>query len=297
MTDIQLKCFLALAEEMNFTKAAKRMNISQSTFSTHIKALEKNLNLTLFIRTKRSVSLSPEGESFLPKLREITKMMDNAVVEAHNLHAEHENILRVGYSSVVGSNQFLFDMIDDFKRNNPRVQFVVSRMPQDKLIGSIMDNELDIGFCHDKNLEIKSGVEGTVIFESPLGLLCQRKKYGDTEALAAEMLKDEPFICLRRDMDSIEERYLNEMVLAYENSPQKIIYVNSVEAQLFGVVLGQGVCLSDHSSRAIDDERYLFVSLDKVRVRLDALRKKDTKHPIVKQFFDFLSEKGYEYAT
>ena len=62
MTDMQIRCFLNLAELLNFTRAAEKLNISQPTLSTHISALEKDLNLCLFIRTKRKVFLSPEGK-------------------------------------------------------------------------------------------------------------------------------------------------------------------------------------------------------------------------------------------
>ena len=67
MTDIQVKCFLALARHLNFTQAAREMCISQSTLSMHISALEKKSDLTLFIRTKRKVELSPEGQILFPK--------------------------------------------------------------------------------------------------------------------------------------------------------------------------------------------------------------------------------------
>ena len=62
MTDLQFRCFLTLAEDLSFTKASKKMGISQSTLSNHVSTLEKNLGVTLFIRSNKSVSLSPEGQ-------------------------------------------------------------------------------------------------------------------------------------------------------------------------------------------------------------------------------------------
>ena len=82
MTDIQVKCFLALAEHLNFTQAARDLCISQSTLSMHISALEKNLALTLFIRTKRKVELSPEGEILYPVLKNVNEALEAAVTEA-----------------------------------------------------------------------------------------------------------------------------------------------------------------------------------------------------------------------
>ena len=65
----QLEVFRAVAETKSFTRASHLLFISQSTVSQHIRELEDSLNLKLFHRNRRSVSLSPAGESLLEKQR------------------------------------------------------------------------------------------------------------------------------------------------------------------------------------------------------------------------------------
>ena len=75
MTSAQIRSFLVLARHLNFSSAAKELCISQSTLSMHIAALEKNLGVQLFIRDRRNVALSPQGELLRPVFEQTqTKM-------------------------------------------------------------------------------------------------------------------------------------------------------------------------------------------------------------------------------
>lgn len=75
-----MKCFLALAEELHFGRAAKRLNMTQPTLSQQIRKLESGFGVQLFIRSTRSVELTPSGETFLPLAREALLKLDEAVL-------------------------------------------------------------------------------------------------------------------------------------------------------------------------------------------------------------------------
>ncbi|MCG4272524.1 LysR family transcriptional regulator [Acetobacter senegalensis] len=76
-TDL-LESFLAVAEERNFTFAAARMGLTQSTISQHIRRLESQLGQQLFLRSTHHVALLPEGERFLPHARRILNTIEDA---------------------------------------------------------------------------------------------------------------------------------------------------------------------------------------------------------------------------
>jgi DNA-binding transcriptional LysR family regulator len=97
VTLAQLSYFVAVAEELNFTRAAERLHVSQSPLSQAIKALESNLGVALFERTSRHVALTPAGEELLPAARAAIAAVEHAVGVARAAAGEGEQRLRVGF--------------------------------------------------------------------------------------------------------------------------------------------------------------------------------------------------------
>ncbi|HEX3616764.1 MAG TPA: LysR substrate-binding domain-containing protein [Solirubrobacteraceae bacterium] len=96
VTLAQLSYFVAVAEELNFTRAAERLHVSQSPLSQAIKALESNLGVALLQRTSRHVELTPAGEELLPAARAAIAAVEHAVSVAR-AGGDGERRLRVGF--------------------------------------------------------------------------------------------------------------------------------------------------------------------------------------------------------
>ncbi|OLR92463.1 LysR family transcriptional regulator [Actinokineospora bangkokensis] len=92
----QLEYFVAVAEELNFTRAAARVYATQSTVSSGIRSLESELRATLFERSSRQVSLSPAGAAFLPEARAALAALRRARDSAQEAAAGLRGSLRIG---------------------------------------------------------------------------------------------------------------------------------------------------------------------------------------------------------
>lgn len=91
-----LRYFVAVAEDLHFSRAAARLHLDQPTLSRHIRRLERKMGVELLTRTTRSVVLTSAGEAFLDKAREALSATDAAVGAAREAAAGHAGVLRIG---------------------------------------------------------------------------------------------------------------------------------------------------------------------------------------------------------
>ena len=93
----QLRYFIAVAEELHFGRAARRLHMSQSPLSRAIRELEHDLGLVLFVRTTRRVELTPAGAVLLDRSRRALAELDGAIIEARRTADPQHGVLGVGY--------------------------------------------------------------------------------------------------------------------------------------------------------------------------------------------------------
>lgn len=140
----ELEIFLAAAEEENFSAAARRLHLSQPAISFQIQALEQRLNVQLFQRSGRRISLTQAGRDLLPMAREMvglstrieeTMCAQQGIVKGH---------VKIGCSTSPGK-YILPGLIGAFRREYPDVQFVVDVMDRQTVEEKLLTKQLNIG--------------------------------------------------------------------------------------------------------------------------------------------------------
>ncbi|MBB5850683.1 LysR family transcriptional regulator [Amycolatopsis umgeniensis] len=121
----QLECFVAVAEELSFTRAARRLFAVQSTVSATIQALEGELGVKLFDRSTRRVALSAAGKVFLPEAKAALEAVDRAREVVADASAGLRGSLRIGTLTSVGGLD-LPDLLGAFHRRYPLVDLHVT---------------------------------------------------------------------------------------------------------------------------------------------------------------------------
>lgn len=120
MNSRQLEYFLAVAHELNFTKAAESMYVSQTAVTQQIKALEEQLGVSLFERTKKKVVLTPAGKVFLQEASSILNRIDTAVERTREASSGVIGSLEIGFSVGIG-NTGLAEKIQAFNEKYPNI--------------------------------------------------------------------------------------------------------------------------------------------------------------------------------
>jgi DNA-binding transcriptional LysR family regulator len=140
----QLRYFLEVAKVSNFTKAAEGLRIAQPAISMAIKKLEEELDLVLFNRQDKKVSLTAEGEIFLPHARRILDDLKAAELEMGELKGLTKGEVRLGIPPMI-SAYFFPDIIRDFKKNYPQLRISVYGEGAGRIQKMIGQGELDMG--------------------------------------------------------------------------------------------------------------------------------------------------------
>src|SRR3954447_25103837 len=101
-----LRYFVAVADELHFTRAAELLHISQPSLSKQIRQLERDLGFALFRREHRTVALTDAGEALLPRARELVGSWEEALAEATQRAQAAAATLRVGFQTSVAGELY-----------------------------------------------------------------------------------------------------------------------------------------------------------------------------------------------
>jgi DNA-binding transcriptional LysR family regulator len=140
-----LRCFVAVAENLSFRKAAQRLHVSQPALSRTIRHLEDETGVPLFARSKRSVQLTPGGRSLLTDARRLLREAEAAVTRArqcaHGVHAT----LRVGVSESLEETARIKRALPAFRREFPEVKLELHELFSTHQVENLRKHDLDAG--------------------------------------------------------------------------------------------------------------------------------------------------------
>lgn len=190
-----MRYVIAVAEEKNFTRAAERCFVVQSSLSHQVKALERELGVTLFARSSRRVELTAAGEAFLVQARASLGAAERAVSEAAAANGQIRGTLTVGVIPTVTTID-VPAVLGRFHRTHPSVRIRMRGGGSDEFIVAIREGSIDVA------------VLGLADDTPPTGV---RTRVLAREKLVAVTSSDHPFAGLRglRLADLADESFVD----------------------------------------------------------------------------------------
>jgi DNA-binding transcriptional LysR family regulator len=140
-----LRYFVAVAEDLHFGRAAKRLHIVQPALSKQIAALERELGVTLFSRTKHRTAFTPAGEAFFEEALDILRRVDHATRTARMTESGAVGSLDIGFIAPAMWS-ILPGLLREHRRRHPGVRFVLQELPTEAQVRRLKDGELDAAF-------------------------------------------------------------------------------------------------------------------------------------------------------
>jgi DNA-binding transcriptional LysR family regulator len=148
----QIRYALAVADCLNFTRAARDSNVTQPALTKAIRKLEEELGAPLFHREGKRVLVSEFGQSMIPHFRQIIREAEATRELARNFRLLHQTPIRLGVMSTIGHVR-LARFLSDFEQNNPGVELSLCEASVTELRRRLQDGEIDLALMNDLGLE------------------------------------------------------------------------------------------------------------------------------------------------
>jgi DNA-binding transcriptional LysR family regulator len=189
----QLRCFVAVAEELHFGRAARRLEMLPSALGRHIRLLENSLGTQLLLRTTRNVALSQDGIAFFDDARALLARADELGRQFRERGRRRSRILRVGSIDTAAAG-LVPELLHDFRKQHPDVTVQLVEDKTVRLLPRLLSGRLDLAFVRPPDT-VDKRVELLMLFhETPVVAVPARHKLARRSRLFVETLVDEPLI-------------------------------------------------------------------------------------------------------
>lgn len=191
----QLRYFLALAHHLHFARAAESLHITQPSLSQQIRALEEELGVTLFERSRRHVALTADGEALLPYARQLVALADDALAEFAERGGLRRGRIRLGTTPTLGGH-LLPGVINDFFEAYPGLELLITEDGSDRLARGLQEGRLDLALLVE-DPSLNGHVFEPLLNERIVVALPPDHPLAGQAAVCLEDLRDEGFIVCR----------------------------------------------------------------------------------------------------
>jgi DNA-binding transcriptional LysR family regulator len=193
-----LRYFLAVAEELHFTRAAAKLGIQQPPLSLQIRQLEEELGTQLFRRLTRGVELTEPGTFLLQEARQILDQVERTKATVLSLARGARGHLRVGFSNAAYFNPVVSRIIHDYRERYPDVVLTPMQGVTAGLVQALHNSEVDVAFLRAPYDE--EGLGSDLIVEEPLvAVIPASHALAGARGLELAALARESFLLFPRD--------------------------------------------------------------------------------------------------
>lgn len=250
MTDMQIECFLAVAKHLNFTEAASQLFIAQSSLSRNISNLEDELDVQLFVRTKKYVRLTPGGAVLYKEFSRLTQEIRTAVEMAKQADLGTEGSLRLGVIETQRSENFLPQSLGILRKDYPGIHIDLYRGNFKDLRVALEEDRIDIALTMD--FDLKEYEPFDVVFQpffvsEAKCVISSYHRLANAQHIDMLDLKDDNLIAISPEVSKGAYANAFELCQRYGFTPKHIRYANSVQDLLLMVEAGLGYSILDEN--------------------------------------------------
>ncbi|MCF0120660.1 MAG: LysR family transcriptional regulator [Oscillospiraceae bacterium] len=291
INEVAIRCFLSLAETLNFTETAKRMYMTQQSVSKYIAKLEDSLGFKLFIRTHHYVSMTKAGENYYKLFSEFAESFARVSEETRLYYGDMFCSVRIGYLEMLEITSQMGRALKELNVRFPDIHTVNERHPQYELIEQFLARKLDIIITYKEFTPKTAGIRKTKVLDTPLVLLVSPDNPKVHDGATYADFKGEPFIKAAASHESASDTRARAMRQVKELgfTPSDIIIAPNIESAYMATELGQGVFVSTMLSRMSLHSELICYPIGKTE-ELQCFWFENQENPAVRAFAEIIEE-------
>lgn len=262
----QLKTFHAVANTGSFTKASRRLFLTQPAVSQQIRALEASVGVRLFDRSGKKIYLTRHGEMLLSKTTNITAELREIEILFDELSNLGRGKLEIGTSAVFGT-YYLPRPIGKFNNEYPCIDINLHSGNSHKVISMLLENSIEFGF--GGLIEDEPNIEFALIHQEPLvAVVGRHHPLATKEEITLGDLQSTPFIL--REKGTRNRRDVEDWLagVSAEYTPERFIELENVETAKRLVEEGYGISIVPHVAvlRELQYSRLKIIELPNMNI-------------------------------
>jgi len=280
----QLRCFVAVAEELHFSRAAERLHMTQPPLSRQIRLLEHHVGAQLLARNSRTVKLTAAGKAFFPEAARILRIAEEATFTARRAARGEQGSLAIGFTSASGYS-LLPEVVRRLRERAPGVALTLKELVSTAQVEALNAGELDLGLMrpHPVNDELDSQLIATEAL-----MLAVREDDAGQWPLAPTLadLHGRPFVMYspyeaRPFHQMLSERFARAGVV-----PDIVEHIGQVHTMLALVRAGVGAALIAEGAARLKFDGIVMRRMETEPVEMVCTYRRHNENPVLKLFLD-----------
>jgi len=278
----QLRCFVAVAEELHFSRAAERLNMTQPPLSRQIRLLEHHVGVQLLERNSRTVRLTAAGRAFFPEAARILRIAEEAAFSARRAAKGEQGTLAIGFTSASGYS-LLPEVVRRLRECAPNVALTLKEVVSTSQVEALNAGELDLGLLrpHAMNAELESE-----LIASESLMLAIHEREADQWPLSPTLasLHGRPFVMYspyeaRPFYLMLSERFARAGVV-----PDIVEQIGQVHTMLALVRAGIGAALIAEGAAHLKFDGIVMRKMQTEPVEMVCTYRRDNENPVLQLF-------------
>jgi DNA-binding transcriptional LysR family regulator len=281
----RLRYFVALAEELHFSRTAASLNIAQQALSKQIRELEEAVGVELLQRSTRKVELTPAGAAFLEAAHATLAAFDDGVEVARRMARGEAGTLRLGYV-VGGALELTRPILEEFARRHPAVELELREYRHDDRSAGLAKGSADVAFVRPPISAPAVALE-TLFVEPLLVALPLGHRLAGRAGVSVRELVGEPIV-VGESEDVVAERFWTLDAYRESGAPRRIVHARSLTEELSLVAAGVACAITSAAvARYTPHPSVRFVPIeDGPGAELALAWRKDACGPLVERFLE-----------